>query len=206
MANDVANSWDPEDLLSRARAGDEQALGMLLQRYRNYLRVLTRLRLGEQLQAKLDDSDLIQETWVRACAHFADFRGHSEAELLGWLRQILARTLANAQRHYTTGQRNLHLEQRLVQQLEDSSQTLQHRLVDSASSPSEKAARREQVVRLADALEQLPEPDRQVLLLRHVKGWTFPRIAQELERSQASVEKRWARALARLRGALRELP
>jgi RNA polymerase sigma-70 factor (ECF subfamily) len=82
---------NPDELLGQARAGDGPALGRLLELYRNYLAVLARLQVGRRLQGKVDDSDLIQETFLEAHRHFAKFRGKGEAELACWLRQILSR-------------------------------------------------------------------------------------------------------------------
>ena len=67
------------------------------------------------------------------------------------------------------------------------------------SSPSRQAVSREQGVLLADALAKLPEHYRDVLILRHFEGLTFPEIAQRMERSLDSVEKLWMRALVQLR-------
>jgi RNA polymerase sigma-70 factor (ECF subfamily) len=71
---------DPGQLLQHARTGDGFALGQLLELYRNYLRVLARLQIGRWLQGKVDDSDLVQEAFLAAHRHFAQFRGTTEAE------------------------------------------------------------------------------------------------------------------------------
>ena len=72
-------------LLSRAKAGDGAALGRLLERYRNYLALLARLRIGRRLQGKLDVEDLLQEVSLEAHKDVSQFRGGSEAEFLAWL-------------------------------------------------------------------------------------------------------------------------
>src|SRR5438270_6787538 len=89
-----------EQLLRLAQAGDRQALGPLLEQYRNYLGLLARVQIGRRLRGKVDDSDLIQETFLEAHRNFGRFRGNSEAELVSWLRQILAANLANLVRRY----------------------------------------------------------------------------------------------------------
>ena len=90
----------PEVLLQRARDGDDAARGRLLELYRNYLRVLARAMIGQALQARLDASDLVQETYLKAHREFGQFLGGGERELVGWLRQILVRTLANQAKHH----------------------------------------------------------------------------------------------------------
>jgi len=196
----------PADLLQCARRGNVVALGKLLDHYRNYLRVLARLRLGTRLRTKLDCSDVVQETCLKACEKFGQFRGQTEEELSAWLRQILATTLANMIRHHHAGRRDLRLEEKLAEELNASSQALGQVISGKEKSPSQQAGRREQVVLLANALESLPEHYRQVLLLRHLKGQSFPQIAREMKRTVGSVEKLWVRALASLRETLGETP
>jgi RNA polymerase sigma-70 factor (ECF subfamily) len=163
-------SPDPEQLLGAARAGDTTSLGQLLEMYRSYLATLARLQIGRRLQGKVDASDLVQETFLEAHRDFAQFRGAREAELVGWLRQILASNLANqVQRYCGTQSRDVRLERQLAIELDQSSQILDRGLVAPSSSPSNQAARREQAVLLANALSRLPADYREVLVLRHLE-------------------------------------
>jgi RNA polymerase sigma-70 factor (ECF subfamily) len=193
---------DPEELLCLARAGDGRALGLLLELYRNYLELLARLQIGRRLQGKVDAADLVQETFLQATVHFVQFRGASEPELAGWLRQILASRLAKLVRRYCgTQRREVGLERQLAGDLERSSQQLAAGLVAPGSTPSQRAVRREQAVLLADALSRLPEDYREVLVLHHLEGLTLPEVARRLNRTVESVKHVWLRALARLRRA-----
>jgi RNA polymerase sigma-70 factor (ECF subfamily) len=194
---------DPESLLRWARTAGGAALGELLEPYSGYLALLARLQIGRRLQGKVDAADLVQETFLEAHRHFARFQGSTEAELVAWLRQILAARLAKLVRRYLgTQRRNVRLEQQLVVELEQSSQVLDQGLMAASSSPSHQAARREQAVLLGAALEQLPEDYREVLILRHLEGLSFPEVAQRMGRTVLSVKKLWARALPRLRDIL----
>ena|SRR5579862_2400975 len=195
----VADS-DPEQLLHRAKVGDGAALGRLLELYRSYLVVLARVQIGRRLQGKADASDVVQEAFLGACRDFPQFRGTCEKEFLGWLRQILASLLANLVRHYQGAQRrDVRLERQLAVELEQSSHALDRNLIAGQSSPSEQASRREQSVLLAAALIRLPEEWRQLLILRHLEGLTFPEVAERLGRTVDVVKKQWPRALASLR-------
>src|SRR5437868_4344753 len=89
-----------DSLLPLARAGHADALGQLLELYRNYLELLARLQIGRRLQSKVDAADLVQETFLDAHATFAEFRGATEKELVAWLRQVLAYNLASLVRYY----------------------------------------------------------------------------------------------------------
>jgi RNA polymerase sigma-70 factor, ECF subfamily len=191
---------NPEQLLQEARAGDPATLGQLLEQYRRYLALLARVQIGQRLRRKADASDLVQETFLEAHRQFPFFRGTSEAQFVRWLRQLLAGSLANLLRRYLgTRGRDVRLELEIEGALDQSSIMLDRGLVAAQSSPSQQAAGREQAVLLAEALAQLPEGYRDVLVLRHLEGLTFPEVARRMERSLDSVEKLWMRALARLR-------
>lgn len=194
---------DPERLLDLARRGSSEALGQLLEMYRRYLSLLARLQIDQRLQGKVDASDLVQETFLDAHRDFARFRGTSEGELVHWLRQLLACNVADQVRRYCGAQRrDVRLEQALADELDRSSRHMDRALVSAQSSPSQKAARREQAVLLADALERLPADYRQVMLLHHFEGLSLPLVATRMGRTAGSVEKLWIRALGRLRQML----
>jgi RNA polymerase sigma-70 factor (ECF subfamily) len=194
---------DPEQLLRQARGGDGEALGRLLELYRNYLAVLARVEIGRQLQGKANDSDVIQDTFLEAYRHFGQFRGTTEAELTAWLQQILAGRLGRlVRRYFGTRRRDLRREQELALHIQESSQALDGGLVARGSSPSQQAERREQAVLLADALQRLPEHYREVIILSHLEGLPFPEVARRMGRSLNSVKNLWARALGRLRRSM----
>jgi RNA polymerase sigma-70 factor (ECF subfamily) len=190
---------DPEQMLQEAR-GDAATLGRLLETYRRYLALLARMQIGQRLQGKVDASDVVQDTFLEAHRNFPRFRGVSEGEFVAWLRQILAGNLADLLRRYLGARgRDVRLEREIQESFDRSSVLLDRGLVAPVSSPSQQAARREQAVILADALEQLPDDYRDVLVLRHLEGLSFPEVARRMGRSLDSVEKLWMRGLARLR-------
>ena len=193
----------PDELLREARTGDGAVLGRLLEQYRRYLALLARVQIGQRLQGKVDASDLVQETFLEAHRNFGRFEGASEPQFVRWLRQILAARLADLLRRYLGAQaRDVRLEREIEDAFDRSSVLLDRGLVSPVSSPSQQAARREQAVLLADALGELPDDYREVLVLRHLEGHTFPEVARRMGRTLDSVEKLWLRALARLRQQL----
>lgn len=194
-----------DDLLARARAGDDDARGRLLEAYRNYLTLMARVQLGKSLRGKVDPSDVVQEAFLEAHRDFRQFRGETEAELLAWLRRVLATSLADqVRRHRGTQRRDLRLERQLAAALDRSSQALERGIAAPDSSPSARAERREDALRLAEALERLPADYRDVLLLRHFQGLTFPEIARRLDKTLDAVKNVWLRGLSRLRRTLEE--
>ena len=194
-----------EELLRQTRAGDEDARGRLLEAYRSYLTLLARVQLGRHVQGKVDPSDLVQEAFLEAHRDFGQFQGESEGELRAWLRRLLATNLADQVRRYRgTRRRDLRLEQQLAAELDQSSEALERSLIAPDSTPSARAARREEGLRLAEALERLPADSSEVLLLRHFQGLTFPEIARRLDKTLDGVKNVWLRSLARLRRVLEE--
>src|SRR3954452_17073898 len=97
---------DLDDLIARCRAGDATARECLFARYAAYLGVLARSQVGTRLRGKCDPSDVVQLTLLEAHRDFATFQGSREAELLGWLRQILAHHLYNEARRFAPQQRD----------------------------------------------------------------------------------------------------
>src|SRR5262249_36867943 len=128
----------------------------LLESFRNYLRLLARTGVDASLQGKADPSDAVQEGLFKAHQGFHQFRGRTEAEVAGWLRQILTNTLADLVRRYqATAARQVGRERSLQELLGASSAALE--LLAGGRSPSESAERRELGVVLADALAELGE-------------------------------------------------
>ena len=117
------SSYDamPDVLLKQAHGGDEAALGRLLELYRNYLRLVARAMIGQALRVRLDASDLVQETFLKAHREFRQFLGSTEPELTAWLRQILVRTLANQARHHRREGRDYQRQEPLEAMLDRSS-------------------------------------------------------------------------------------
>lgn len=184
----------PELLLARARAGDGQALGQLLEEYREYLRILARARVGRDLQVRLDPSDLVQDALLEAHRDFRQFLGQSEAELTAWLRRILVRNLADQLKHHQSQKRDVGREQPLEVLIEQAHEALAAPL----STPSAQAVRREQAVVLANALAQLPDDYREIITRRHIEGQSFDEIAAAMDRSAGAARMLWMRALERL--------
>jgi len=171
------------------------------ERYRSYLLLLARMQLDGRLQAKLDASDIVQQTLLEAHLKRAQFRG-DPANALPWLRQALTHNLLDAMRALRRGKRNVACERSLPKALDESSARLSDWAVSDQSSPSRQAARNEDALRLADALAQLPEAQREAVFLHHLQGWTIAETASHLERSDLAVVGLLHRGLKRLRELL----
>ena len=195
----MTNDLDITGLIAASRAGDERAKTLLLGHFRDYLRLLAHLHVRPLLKSKFDESDIVQETCMQAIEGFEQFRGDNEKQFAAWLRQILANKGAWMARKFNTEKRNATLEQNLKQQIDQSSVDLGAFVPDKYSSPSHVAMGRERVAILANAIEQLPGEQREVLIMKGLQGMAIPDIAKALHRTEASTWKLWARGLQSLR-------
>jgi RNA polymerase sigma-70 factor (ECF subfamily) len=173
-----------------------------LEDYRAYLHLLARLQMDPRLQKRLDPSDLVQESLLKAHERWAQFRGHSEAEVAAWLRTILAHTLADAVRKFTRQQGNL--ERSLEAAIEQSSSHLEVWLAINDAGPGQQTLRNEELFRLAAALNRLPDDQRVALELHHLQASSVPAIGRLMGKSNAAVAGLLRRGLKKLRELLAE--
>lgn len=185
------NEAERQCLLDRARQGDGEALGAVLESLRPYVRLMVRTLRDPAVQARVGESDLIQDALLEIHRCFAQFAGTTIRELIAWLRPIVLRTTAHVLRHHRARKRS-------VAQEETGSEMDAH-TADRATSPSERAIRLEQAARVAEALEQLPDDMREVLLARHADDEPYVVIAERMQRSEGAVRVLYTRALQRLR-------
>lgn len=198
---------DAATLIREARAKDPGAAGKLLGAYRNYLWLLAKTSIDRELRAKLDPSDVVQDTLLRAHERFGQFRGASEPELLAWLRRVLANRLADlARRFRETQARQVARERSFDEVVDESSLALGRFVAASGTSPSGAAERREFSVALADALARLTPDHRDVIVLRNFEELPWEEIGRRMGRSANAARNLWARALQNLRPMMEEAP
>lgn len=184
-------SRDRQVTLELARQGNALALGELLESFRPYIRAIVQPFCDRRLQARVDDSDLIQDALLEAHRCFAGFRGTTVAELAVWLRQIVIRSAGATLREFVATAKRDPTREQPVNDLAG--------LAGDASTPSAQAIRNEQTARMAEALVRLPPDMQRVVVARHVDGLAHAQIAELLGRSEAAVRVLYVRALARLR-------
>lgn len=193
----------PWYLKGRSRADGGQALE--LDHFRSYLLLLARMRLDRKVRAKLDPSDIVQQTMLEAHQAIQSFRGDNPAAQAAWLRQILARNLANAVRDLTRDKRDATRERSIHAALDESASRLEGWLAADESSPSQRAEKHERAMLLAEALANLPEQQREAVILRHFRLASLADIATELDTTTAAVTGLLHRGLKNLRKALHGL-
>jgi RNA polymerase sigma-70 factor (ECF subfamily) len=169
-----------------------------LEEFRSYLLLLARLQLERGPRNRIDASDIVQQTLLEAHTKADQFQGDDSA-LTAWLRQALVNNLRDAWRALRKGKRDIRREQAIAQAVERSSVRLEGILAAPPSSPSQKAVRNEDLLRLADALTQLPEPQREAIVLHHLQGCSLVETAQCLGKTDAAIAGLLHRGLKKLR-------
>lgn len=156
---------------------------MDLERFRPFLTTLARLLLDPRLRSKFDASDIVQHTLMDASRQLEQFRGSTDAELKAWLKKALLNDLHDHLRKFTGDGRNADLEIPLF----NSSRRVADWLSDSQTSPSSRAARQEEALRLAEALARLPEDQRTAVELHLLQEHSLKETAERMGRSFGSV-------------------
>jgi len=175
-----------------------------LERYREYLGLLARLQLDPRLQGKVDVSSVVQQTLLEAYQALGRLPEQGEEVRAAWLRQILANNLRDEVRKFATAARDAGRERSLEAAVAESSSRLEACLAADQSSPSQRAARNEELRALADALGRLPADQRQAVELHHLHGLPLAEIAGQMNRSKGAVAALLFRGLRKLREHLGE--
>jgi RNA polymerase sigma-70 factor (ECF subfamily) len=200
---------ETDHLLQRAAGGDQQSWAELLVRCRERLRRMVAFRLDQRLQGRLDPSDVIQEAYLEASQHLADYVRQPDVPFFLWLRGIAGNKMLELHRHHLgTQMRDAGREVALYRGTlpDTTSASLAAQLLGHATSPSDGAVRAEVKVRLQTALNGMDPLDRDVLALRHFEQLTPAETAKVLGIKEKAAGMRYVRALKRLKEILADLP
>jgi RNA polymerase sigma-70 factor (ECF subfamily) len=190
------DSPETQTLLRQIRAGDRQAVEELLAQHQAYLLRLVRLRLDPRLRPRLDPADVVQEVHLEALHRLDTYLRRPALPFRLWLRQIAVDRALKARRfHLQTTRRALRKEVPLPEQ---SSLVLAGKLLAGGSTPSQQLDQRELARRLRQAVTQLPEADRDLVIMRHFEGLSNQEVACLLGIDPAAASKRHGRAMLRL--------
>lgn len=181
---------------------DQESVPADWSRYRAYLRLLARTGFEERLQAKLDPSDIVQQTLVQAYRALPSFRGRSEGEMMAWLRQILARNITKAARDYKRERRNVLRERAVLDVVESSSVRIANLAHKDLDSPADAMIHSERILELCEAVEALPDGQREAVQLHHWQGLTITEVGERMGRTPAAVAGLLKRGLKTLRDKL----
>lgn len=191
------------ECLAKAQAGDTSARDRLFAACRSYLVLMARASVEPWMCAKVDASDLVQQTLLDAHRDFERFRGQTDQEWLAWLRQILNHNACDAVRQYrAAGKRAVRREVPLNGNRSDDSREPTFEPASPGDSPSQMAIHNERELLLAEAMDQLAEDHREVIILRNIQRLSFDEVAEQLGRTRPAAQMLWMRAIQKLKSLL----
>ncbi len=188
---------DAEALLDRAFAGDAEALGPLLDHFRPLLRARARESLPPPLLARIDESDVVQQTCVLVLRQFEQLRGRSVGEFVAWLLQVHQHNLLNMVDHHRGAAK------RAVDREHADDGQAAAKIPSQLTSPSQKAVRGERRRQLEEAIAKLPDGQREAVRMRFLDEASLAEIAQQLDRSEDAVAGLLKRGMAQLKRMLK---
>ena len=168
------------------------------ERFRPYLRLLASSRMPLAFRRRLDASDIVQQTLMEAHRCRDQCRGTQDAELAGWLRQMLLHNLVDALRAATYQMRDVHLEQPL-DAMDHSGCRAESWLASEQTSPSQHVMRDEQLLEMSLAIADLPDDQQLAIVLHHLQGCKLKEVAEHLGRSETAAAGLISRGMKTLR-------
>jgi RNA polymerase sigma-70 factor (ECF subfamily) len=198
-----------DDLLRRAKSGDEAALATLFTHYRERLRKMVRLRLDRRVYGRLDPSDILQEAFLDVARRFHEYAAAPTTSFYLWLRALTGQRLIDLHRQHLGAQmrdagREVSLYRGALPQA--SSASLAQHMLAGLTSPTQAAVRAELQIQLQEALNSMDSIDREVVVLRHFEELNNVETAQVLGIDRPAASKRYIRAIRRLKAILDSLP
>ena len=209
MRGAESGDWRLDELLKTASGGNEAAMAALFERYRHRLARMLRVRIDRRHQGVLSVNDVLQESYLVAARRLDEFLRERKMPFYLWLRFLAFQKLLEMQRHLNAGKRGGGKVQPLpmVAPSGDGSKTGgEVPIAGTGPSPSSAAIQIEVAGIVRHVLQQLPEDDREVLILRHFEMLSNAETAQVLGVSEGAATQRHLRALGRLRGLLQKHP
>jgi RNA polymerase sigma-70 factor (ECF subfamily) len=194
-----------QELLEKARQGNADAVDQLLARHREAVRRMIDLRLDPAIVQRLDASDVVQEVLIEANRRLQNYLQSPQMPFHLWLRHIAKDHVIDAhRRHHQARKRGVDREQPLHRPAwaEQSSLDLAAQLLDQELTPASAAIQHEMQRRLQDAIGQLDEDDREVILMRHYEMLANQEVAAALGLTEAAASMRYLRAVRKLRDLL----
>ena len=198
-----------EELLDAARAGDEGALAVLVERHRGRLERMVRLRMDRRLQGRVDPADVVQEAYLAARGKFAQYGADPRLPFFLWLRLEVGQKLVDVHRFHLGAQmrdagQEVSLHRGPLPQV--TSLSLAEHLLGKLTTASQAAMRVELKLRVQEALNSMDPQDREVLILRHFEELSNAETAEVLGIKPSAAVNRYVRALKRLKGVFQGMP
>jgi RNA polymerase sigma-70 factor (ECF subfamily) len=204
-----ADTRTNEELLYAARNGDEGALAVLVERYRDRLERMVGLRMDRRLQGRVDPADVVQDAYLAVRVKFPQYSAEPRLPFFLWLRLEVGQKLVDIHRfHLGTKMRDAGQEVSLHRGAlpQVTSLSLAEHLLGKLTTASHAAMRVELKLRVQEALNSMDPHDHEVLILRHFEELSNAEAAQILGIKPSAAVNRYVRALKRLKDVFQGMP
>ena len=188
---------DSSMALQRLQVGGVEELTVLFEANRNRLREMIRRRIVGKLATRFDESDIIQEAFIRAGNRLNAYLKAPNVHPHVWLRILCRQLLCEQIRRHMRECRTPARENNYA-----GGEQIIDLLIDSTDSVGTKLGRQEVMTKL---MAELSDTDREILDMRHGENLKFREIAKTLEMKMDTIKKRYYRALQKLDQISREL-
>jgi RNA polymerase sigma-70 factor (ECF subfamily) len=198
-----------EELLDAARHGDDGALALLVERHRDRLERMVRLRMDRRLQGRVDPADVVQEAYLAVRGHFPQYCADARLPFFLWLRLEVGQKLVDIH-HFHLGNQMRDAGQEVSLHCgplpQVSSVSLAEHMLGKVTTASRAAMRAELKIRVQEALNSMDPQDREVLILRHFEELSNAEAAQVLGIKASAAVNRYVRAVKRLKDVFQGMP
>src|SRR3954465_7096969 len=164
------NREETDRLLDDARNGELGAVDKLLGEFRDPLRKVIGMRLDPAVARRVDASDIVQDVLLEANQRLTEYLKKPDMPFHLWLRHLAQdRIIDTHRRHRLAQRRSVDREQAIARPAwaDESSASLVPPLIYTDPTPTSQAIRHELQRRLASAIDQLSDDDREIVLMRH---------------------------------------
>ena len=198
LASAIGMAAEEATLVAELQAGSEQAFALLIAQYSQPVYSL----IARSLRDPADAADVTQEVFVKVFRHIGGF--HGDSSLRTWIYRIALREVSNQRRWWSRHKRQELALDASLENDEGEAFSLGDTLASNTESPFQSACHSEAREQLADALRNLPEVFRTVVILREIEGFGYEEIAEMLNVNLGTVKSRLTRGRIALREALRK--
>ncbi len=195
MADDIRTTLT---LVQKAKAGEGEALNLLFDRYVPRILRIVRMRIGSGLRGRMESMDVVQDVMIRAIRAFDQFEAKDEAAFLHWISKLVQNEIRDLADYHNAEKRNVGREVTASNESTDNRSVLSQIPADSMYRPSFQVRLKEDVLQLETALDQLPEKQKEVIIMRQYEGMSFKDIGEKIECSEDAARMQFARAMDRL--------
>lgn len=186
---------DPaSELVARAQAGDQSAAEDLFRMLYPDLLQAARARLGPALRARLDSVDVAQSVWLAVHRDLARFERRGKGSFRRWLFAIVENEIRAQAAYHGAAKRDVRRDAAYETGMAPS----------PSPTPSRALMAEEAKEKLEQALDALPEDQREVIVQRHYLQMSWREVGEAMNRSEAAAKMLFQRAIQRLRELYRE--